>query len=205
MVITNFSGETSKKKKQTQGRKKIEIKKIQETNSLLVTFSKRRTGLFKKIAELCVLTGVEVAILVHSPGGKVYTFGHSNTDVIIDRYLNNGDQNYVTPPLFPVDEFNRHYDLVSKELELEKQKMVLNSGGGRRRWYEDDDIDGMDVMQLEEYLYSLIELKKKVVTRAHEVMILNNTAPALGSGDGLNDVVNGQLDFFYGGGVGRFN
>ncbi|KAI3692146.1 hypothetical protein L6452_31955 [Arctium lappa] len=35
-------------KKKTKGRKKIEIKKIQSTNSRQVTFSKRRTGLFKK-------------------------------------------------------------------------------------------------------------------------------------------------------------
>lgn len=88
MVLVNFSGGKTMKKKTTKGRKKIEIKKIEETNSRQVTFSKRRTGLFKKASELCVLTGAQVAILVNSPGGRVFAFGHPNADDIVDRYLN---------------------------------------------------------------------------------------------------------------------
>ncbi|GKA41669.1 agamous-like MADS-box protein AGL62 [Tanacetum coccineum] len=70
-------------KHRNTGRKKIPIKKIR----LQVTFSKRRTGLFKKASELCVLTGAEMAILVQSPGGHCYAFGHP---CVIDRYDNNG-------------------------------------------------------------------------------------------------------------------
>ncbi|MFS7907384.1 putative transcription factor MADS-type1 family [Helianthus anomalus] len=55
------------KKKITKGRNKIEIKKIEETNRRRVTFSKRRTRLFKKASELCILTRAQIAILVHSP------------------------------------------------------------------------------------------------------------------------------------------
>ncbi|GKB97327.1 agamous-like MADS-box protein AGL62, partial [Tanacetum coccineum] len=63
-------------------------KKIEETTSRQVTFSKRRTGLFKKASELCVLTGAEMSILVQSPGGHCYAFGHPSVDVVIDRYDN---------------------------------------------------------------------------------------------------------------------
>nr|GEZ75554.1 putative UDP-glucuronosyl/UDP-glucosyltransferase [Tanacetum cinerariifolium] len=38
---------------------------------LQVTFSKRRTGLFKKASELCVLTGAQVAIFVNSPADRI--------------------------------------------------------------------------------------------------------------------------------------
>ncbi|RVW69858.1 Agamous-like MADS-box protein AGL62 [Vitis vinifera] len=49
-------------------RQKIEIKKIEKKRSLEVTFSKRRTGLFKKASELCFLCSVEAAVIVFSPG-----------------------------------------------------------------------------------------------------------------------------------------
>ncbi|KAJ0793090.1 putative transcription factor MADS-type1 family [Helianthus annuus] len=103
-----------KKKKITKGRTKIEIKKIEETNSRQVTFSKHRTGLFKKASELCILTGAQIAILVNSPGGRVFTFGHPNFDVLLHRYLNNNNtttvNNYSPPPL-PTKEFNEHYEM----------------------------------------------------------------------------------------------
>nr|GEV25635.1 agamous-like MADS-box protein AGL62 [Tanacetum cinerariifolium] len=55
MVIVN-----NMNKKTSQGRKKIEIKKIEENSSRQVTFSKRRNGLFKKAAELCVSRELEL-------------------------------------------------------------------------------------------------------------------------------------------------
>ncbi|XP_070003264.1 agamous-like MADS-box protein AGL28 [Nicotiana sylvestris] len=52
------------------GKKKIEIKKITKESSKMVTFSKRRKGLFKKAVELQSKTsGTQVAILVFSPTG----------------------------------------------------------------------------------------------------------------------------------------
>ncbi|GKG52639.1 agamous-like MADS-box protein AGL62 [Tanacetum coccineum] len=65
-------------KHRNTGRKKIPIKKIEETIRLQV---------FKKAGELCGLTGAEMAILVQSPGGHCYAFGHP---CVIDRYDNNG-------------------------------------------------------------------------------------------------------------------
>ncbi|KAA8519520.1 hypothetical protein F0562_013776 [Nyssa sinensis] len=53
------------------GRQKIEIKKIEKKNNLQVTFSKRRTGLFKKAAQLSALCGAEVAVIVMSPAKNV--------------------------------------------------------------------------------------------------------------------------------------
>lgn len=68
------------------GRRKIEIKKIDNKNYLKATFSKRRKGLFRKAAELCELSGAEIAIITFSPGGKFYNFGHPTVDSIIARY-----------------------------------------------------------------------------------------------------------------------
>lgn len=56
------------------GRRKREIKKIENATSRQVTFSKRRNGLIKKAHELSVLCDTDVAVIVFSPAGKVSHF-----------------------------------------------------------------------------------------------------------------------------------
>ncbi|GMN37711.1 hypothetical protein TIFTF001_007035 [Ficus carica] len=64
-------------------------------NSLFVSFSKRRKGLFGKAAELCRLfDGVQVAVLVLSPTGNPFAFGHSSIDNVFHRY-------YLRQPTIP--------------------------------------------------------------------------------------------------------
>ncbi|XP_068636956.1 agamous-like MADS-box protein AGL29 [Aristolochia californica] len=69
------------------GKRRTEIKEIQENDRRQVTFSKRRKGLFKKAAELSVLTGAQVAMFAFSPGGKIFTFGQPSVDAVVDAYL----------------------------------------------------------------------------------------------------------------------
>uniref|UniRef100_A0A7N0RDU4 MADS-box domain-containing protein n=1 Tax=Kalanchoe fedtschenkoi TaxID=63787 RepID=A0A7N0RDU4_KALFE len=67
------------------GKKKIEIKRIEDLNKRYITFSKRRPGLFKKAEELSELTGCGVAALAFSPTAKkLHKFGEM---ALIDRYL----------------------------------------------------------------------------------------------------------------------
>ncbi|CAI9093177.1 OLC1v1028614C1 [Oldenlandia corymbosa var. corymbosa] len=69
------------------GRRKVEIKKIEDKNSRQVTFSKRRNGLMKKARELSVLCDVDVAVLIFSSRGKLYDFSSSNSLArVIQRY-----------------------------------------------------------------------------------------------------------------------
>uniref|UniRef100_A0A803L1A5 MADS-box domain-containing protein n=1 Tax=Chenopodium quinoa TaxID=63459 RepID=A0A803L1A5_CHEQI len=56
------------------GRRKIEMKRIEDKSSRQVTFSKRRSGLIKKARELSVLCDVDVAVLVFSNRGRLYEF-----------------------------------------------------------------------------------------------------------------------------------
>lgn len=62
------------------GRRKLEIKRIEDKSSRLVTFSKRRTGLIKKAQHLSVLCDVDVAVIVFSAAGKLYEFCSSGTN-----------------------------------------------------------------------------------------------------------------------------
>nr|XP_034921993.1 truncated transcription factor CAULIFLOWER A-like isoform X3 [Populus alba] len=69
------------------GRKKVELKRIENKSSRQVTFSKRRNGLFKKAHELSVLCDVQVAFLVFSSSGKLYEFSSvGSTTSILERY-----------------------------------------------------------------------------------------------------------------------
>ncbi|PKU63158.1 agamous-like MADS-box protein AGL62 [Dendrobium catenatum] len=75
-------------KKKGKGRRKIEIKRIEEEQKRQVCFSKRRQGLFKKASELSTLCGVEVAVVVFSPAGKPYFFGQPSVDHVLNHFLN---------------------------------------------------------------------------------------------------------------------
>eukprot|EP00256_Glycine_max_P069300 XP_025983895.1 agamous-like MADS-box protein AGL15 [Glycine max] len=68
------------------GRGKIEIKRIDNASSRQVTFSKRRTGLFKKAQELSILCEAEVAVIVFSNTGKLFELSSSGMKRTLSRY-----------------------------------------------------------------------------------------------------------------------
>ncbi|KAA8519524.1 hypothetical protein F0562_013780 [Nyssa sinensis] len=155
------------------GRQKIEIKKIEKKNNLQVTFSKRRTGLFKKAAQLGALCGAEVAVIVMSPAKNVYAFGNPSADSVIDRFLarNSSASNPKTTPSSPPHDVLHSCEAVGGlEAVKEREKTVEESkevSGGGFRW--DEPIDELGLDELEQYMASLEVLKKKVRTRANEI------------------------------------
>ncbi|XP_021862467.1 MADS-box transcription factor 23-like isoform X2 [Spinacia oleracea] len=68
------------------GRGKIVIKRIDNSTSRQVTFSKRRSGLLKKARELSILCDAEVGAIVFSSTGKLYDFASTNMKMVIERY-----------------------------------------------------------------------------------------------------------------------
>ncbi|XP_058744076.1 MADS-box protein SOC1-like [Vicia villosa] len=68
------------------GRRKTEMKRIENATSRQVTFSKRRNGLMKKAFELSILCDAEVALIVFSTRGKLYEFASSSILDTIERY-----------------------------------------------------------------------------------------------------------------------
>ncbi|XP_039127544.1 MADS-box transcription factor 23-like [Dioscorea cayenensis subsp. rotundata] len=59
------------------GRGKIVIRRIDNTTSRQVTFSKRRNGLLKKAKELSILCDAEVGLIIFSSTGRLYDFSSS--------------------------------------------------------------------------------------------------------------------------------
>ncbi|KAG8632781.1 MADS-box transcription factor 23 isoform X2 [Manihot esculenta] len=68
------------------GRGKIVIRRIDNSTSRQVTFSKRRNGLLKKAKELAILCDAEVGVVVFSSTGKLYDFASSSMKSVIERY-----------------------------------------------------------------------------------------------------------------------
>ncbi|KAJ6964911.1 hypothetical protein NC652_002974 [Populus alba x Populus x berolinensis] len=63
------------------GRGKIVIRRIDNSTSRQVTFSKRRSGLLKKVKELSVLCDAEVGVIVFSSTGKLYDHSSTRSDL----------------------------------------------------------------------------------------------------------------------------
>ncbi|CAH8375106.1 unnamed protein product [Eruca vesicaria subsp. sativa] len=69
------------------GRGKIVIRRIDNSTSRQVTFSKRRSGLLKKAKELSILCDAEVGVIIFSSTGKLYDYAsNSSMKTIIGRY-----------------------------------------------------------------------------------------------------------------------
>ncbi|XP_012568392.1 MADS-box transcription factor 23-like isoform X2 [Cicer arietinum] len=68
------------------GRGKIVIRRIDNSTSRQVTFSKRRNGLLKKAKELAILCDAEVGIIIFSSTGKLYDFASTSMRSVIDRF-----------------------------------------------------------------------------------------------------------------------
>ena len=114
------------------GRQKIEIKKIESEEARQVCFSKRRAGLFKKANELSILCGAEIGVIVFSPAGKPFSFGHPSVDSIIDRFLSGSPSPTTLPSAYSrmpaaremmvVHELNQQYTVLAASLETERRK-----------------------------------------------------------------------------------
>lgn len=70
------------------GRKRIPMKKIENPSNLEVTFSKRRSGVYKKASELCLLCDCHVAIVIFSAANKIYSFGDPSAEKILNSFIN---------------------------------------------------------------------------------------------------------------------
>ncbi|CAK8566948.1 unnamed protein product [Lathyrus sativus] len=169
------------KKKSSLGRQKIPIEKIPKKSHLQVTFSKRRSGLFKKASELCTLCGVEIAIVVFSPADKAFSFGHPEVESIVDRYLSrNLPQESNTLQLVEahrnanVRDLNAQLTQLLSHLEIEKKQGEeidhVRKARQVQNWWE-NPIDELGLNELVQLKVSIEDLKKNIGKIANKCMI----------------------------------
>lgn len=98
--------------KQTKGKQKIEMKIVEPYADRMITFSKRKSGIFKKMNELITLCDVEAAFLVFSERGTPYTFANLSIEELAGRINNPSRQE---PP---------HKDNIEQIIEAYKKQMI---------------------------------------------------------------------------------
>jgi len=154
-------------------------------SNLQVTFSKRRTGLFKKASELCTLCAADVALIVFSPGEKVFSFGHPNVDAVIDRYLaraptqDMGTMQFIEAHrLANVRDLNAQLTQINAQLEAGRQRGEelnrMKKESQAQLWWA-QPIEKMSLAQMEQYKAALEELKKLVARLADMAMLESAT------------------------------
>ncbi|XP_017250338.2 agamous-like MADS-box protein AGL62 [Daucus carota subsp. sativus] len=73
--------------KKGAGRKRIPMEKIEDSSKVGVTFSKRRSGLFKKACAVRSLCDCHTAIVIFSGDNTVYSFGDPSSDRIFNSFI----------------------------------------------------------------------------------------------------------------------
>lgn len=147
------------------------MKMVKDRGSRQVTFSKRRNGLFKKANDLATLCGLEIAIVVFSPGGKAFSFGNPNVEDVVDRYLNRESEAIRIPAVreggILGKENEELIDLV-KQLQMEKKKgeMMEKEMKSRGELMKIEDLDLDELLKLKE---SLERLRKNVKIEESEL------------------------------------
>ncbi|KAI4331987.1 hypothetical protein L6164_016930 [Bauhinia variegata] len=166
-------------------RRKIEIKKITKRNNLQVTFSKRRTGIFKKASELCTLCAAQLAIIIFSPGNKVFTFGHPSISDLVNLLLNGAPAQTIEEALGNnFTEVLRNVNLRNLNAELTQLSSVLDMVKKRctemnkqlkaalEQFWWAGPIEEMNKPQLEFLMSTMEELNMNITLQADTLRIL---------------------------------
>ncbi|KAL2324306.1 hypothetical protein Fmac_023364 [Flemingia macrophylla] len=184
----------SKSKKSSLGRQKIPIEKIPKKSHLQVTFSKRRSGLFKKASELCTLCGVEIAIVVFSPADKAFSFGHPEVESLIDRYTarnhppessSSGAHHLVEAHRNAnVRDLNMQLTQLLSQLEMEKKRgedlEQERKTRQRQLWWE-SPVDELGLHELAQLKLSIEDLKNNIHKHATKFMLDSSSSSSSSS------------------------
>ncbi|KAL7212795.1 hypothetical protein ACSBR2_015472 [Camellia fascicularis] len=164
-----------------KGRRKIAMTRMSNDSNRMVTFSKRRFGLFKKASELCTLCGVEIAIVVFSPGKKAFSFGHPCVDTVVDCFLSrNSPPNSGSLQIDKahcnanVSNLNLQLTETLDKLEAEKKRgkelNKMRKASRDRCWWE-APVSELGLQQLEQLKVAMEDLKKNVAKQSEKIQM----------------------------------
>ncbi|XP_022950637.1 MADS-box transcription factor 23-like isoform X2 [Cucurbita moschata] len=96
------------------GRGKIVIRRIDNSASRQVTFSKRRKGLIKKAKELSILCDAELALIIFSSSGKQYEFASTSIESVIEKYNRRKEEDELL--LNPISDVKKEVSALRQQL-----------------------------------------------------------------------------------------
>lgn len=151
-------------------KRKIKIKKGEQSNKRQVTFSKRKQRLFNKVTELSILCQAETALILSSQNGKLYACGHPSPDAVVRRFLAE------EPPQQrgragkkvqqeSVETLRVQHEAILKQLKEEKKHLVeikeehVKKGCFNFQPWWNESIENMGLQDLENFMASMEQLK----------------------------------------------
>ncbi|KAF3432154.1 hypothetical protein FNV43_RR26893 [Rhamnella rubrinervis] len=152
-------------------RRKVSMERIENKQCRLVSFTKRRKGLFKKAEELQKLTGSDVAVLVLSEAGVPYFHGsHSAVDkFLLDDITSSSTAHCVA------DDDHRRYQAAPQSCTSTGTSADQNDVGSEvgsreawRAWMSNVEIDEANCEKVEDLMAlknNLEGLKQRVASK----------------------------------------
>ncbi|XP_052176654.1 agamous-like MADS-box protein AGL62 [Diospyros lotus] len=169
-------------------------KKREREKDCLSTFLKYRDDLYKEASELCTLCGVELALIISSPSGELYAFGHPNFEMVVDRFLDSDTKRPIGGTGDPVEDARLKASIealnkqlmqlqVQKEIERERAKVLAKLAAIRRtKLLTNTNIDELSPEDTQKLKAWLLELKEKI--REHREKLVASAPPtAVASND----------------------
>lgn len=164
---------------------------IQRAEARQVSFSKRRSGLFKKASELCTLCGVETALIIFSPRGKAFSFGHPSVAAVIDRVGRPGRLDAATIREAEAHQesvlrgLNKQYSDLLNQLEAEKKRgeelkqlrKEYCQGQGQGRCLFDVPMNELSFEELLTHKAAMEELMGKLLNHREQHLLARDSAP----------------------------
>lgn len=173
-------------KEQEKSHGKVQTRRMNSEEDRLVSFSKRRSGIYKKASELSTLCNAEVGIVIFSPNGKPFSFGHPCIETITNKLLS---ENYTPSDASQnlleayrrvrLNELHQDYKEACKQMkaakeqekQIKKKSLVRNKG-----WWEEPVIHELDMDGLRQRAYLIQKLHKHVQLQINNLQTLTSAS-----------------------------